>query len=311
MTTTHVLPVWVSSLDAIDASITELVKQAVLRCLPEKRLVIAIRVEQASKQVDRHWHEVQSLLCALYVTQLTAAYESGAPLFECDIVLEPWCEYDVLADPGLSRVFVSSPQVQAWVDAANRDRSEPLAVDPLSVPLAQTLLHLNLDEEHTPARFARVAVGGTFDHIHAGHKILLTMTALLASESVVVGVTDDAMLTTKKYREYIAPTEKRIQAVEAYIDTVRHGITHQVVPISDPFGPTITDPSIQALVCSRETLKGGDAVNTERAKRDFPPLDLRIIDVISSNSASVDGHDMGALKISSTWIRQYLAEKNT
>ncbi|ORZ00508.1 hypothetical protein BCR43DRAFT_408388, partial [Syncephalastrum racemosum] len=255
------------------------------------------------------WHELQSLLCALYVTQLTLAYESGSPLFECDIVLEPWCQYDILAEPSLSRVFVSSKQVQQWVDASNQRRKEPLTVETLSVAPAQTLLHLVPDEEHTPAQFARVAVGGTFDHIHGGHKILLTMTALLASESIVVGVTDDSMLTTKKYREYIAPTEKRIQAVEAYIDTVRRGITSQVVPISDPFGPTITDPSIQALVCSRETLKGGDAVNTERAKRDFAPLDLRIIDVISSNSASVDGHDMGALKISSTWIRQYLAEQ--
>lgn len=37
--------------------------------------------------------------------------------------------------------------------------------------------------------FPRVAVGGTFDHLHAGHKILLTMTALIATESMVVGVT--------------------------------------------------------------------------------------------------------------------------
>lgn len=40
-----------------------------------------------------------------------------------------------------------------------------------------------------PRTFQRVAVGGTFDHIHAGHKILLTMTALLAEDSMVVGVT--------------------------------------------------------------------------------------------------------------------------
>jgi pantetheine-phosphate adenylyltransferase len=40
-----------------------------------------------------------------------------------------------------------------------------------------------------PLVFNRVAVGGTFDHIHAGHKILLTMTALLSTKSMVVGVT--------------------------------------------------------------------------------------------------------------------------
>ena len=37
--------------------------------------------------------------------------------------------------------------------------------------------------------FDKTIVGGTFDHIHAGHKILLTMTALLASKTIYVGVT--------------------------------------------------------------------------------------------------------------------------
>lgn len=82
----------------------------------------------------------------------------------------------------------------------------------------------------------------------------------------------------------------------------------QVVPISDPFGPTITDSSIVALVCSEETEKGGEAVNKEREKRGFPPLDLRIIDVISSDNASVEKQDISTLKISSTWIREYLSQ---
>ncbi|RUP50321.1 hypothetical protein BC936DRAFT_139643 [Jimgerdemannia flammicorona] len=37
--------------------------------------------------------------------------------------------------------------------------------------------------------YDHVAVGGTFDHLHSGHKILLTMTAWLARERVVCGVT--------------------------------------------------------------------------------------------------------------------------
>jgi hypothetical protein len=62
------------------------------------------------------------------------------------------------------------------------------------------ILHDNHDMKHTnlylenkapiePRIFNRVAVGGTFDHLHAGHKILLTMTALLSTKSMVVGVT--------------------------------------------------------------------------------------------------------------------------
>lgn len=37
--------------------------------------------------------------------------------------------------------------------------------------------------------FPVVALGGTFDHLHSGHKILLSMSAWIAHEKVIVGVT--------------------------------------------------------------------------------------------------------------------------
>lgn len=44
------------------------------------------------------------------------------------------------------------------------------------------------EETDTPI-FPVVAVGGTFDHLHAGHKILLSMTAWICKEKIIVGVT--------------------------------------------------------------------------------------------------------------------------
>lgn len=52
-------------------------------------------------------------------------------------------------------------------------------------------------------------------------------------------------------------------------------------------------------------------VNSERDMRGYPPLELRIIDVISSENASVQGKDMDVLKISSSWIREYIANKKS
>ncbi|KAJ7457810.1 hypothetical protein FB451DRAFT_1509134 [Mycena latifolia] len=37
--------------------------------------------------------------------------------------------------------------------------------------------------------FPVVALGGTFDHLHTGYKILLNMAAWIASEKLIVGVT--------------------------------------------------------------------------------------------------------------------------
>ena len=36
-----------------------------------------------------------------------------------------------------------------------------------------------------------VALGGTFDHLHAGHKILLSMAASIATRRIIVGVTGE------------------------------------------------------------------------------------------------------------------------
>ncbi len=38
-------------------------------------------------------------------------------------------------------------------------------------------------------KYSNIVLGGTFDKIHVGHKILLSVSALLASERVVCGVT--------------------------------------------------------------------------------------------------------------------------
>lgn len=42
--------------------------------------------------------------------------------------------------------------------------------------------------------YRHVAVGGTFDRLHGGHRLLLAATALVATESVFVGVTGKCLL---------------------------------------------------------------------------------------------------------------------
>lgn len=43
-------------------------------------------------------------------------------------------------------------------------------------------------EEEGGKEFAVTALGGTFDHLHAGHKILLTMAALITTRRLIAGI---------------------------------------------------------------------------------------------------------------------------
>jgi phosphopantetheine adenylyltransferase len=83
-------------------------------------------------------------------------------------------------------------------------------------------------------------------------------------EHAVIGAkfytfSDDKLLTKKRHRELIAPINERIENVKAYLNIFRRGIKYEVDTISDPYGPTITDPSFNAIVVSTETLSGGEA----------------------------------------------------
>lgn len=193
-----------------------------------------------------------------------------------------------------------------------------------------------------------VAVGGTFDHLHAGHKLLLTMTALVlepASEldaskrkSLTIGITGDDLLHNKKYREEVETWEQRQSSVQKFLldflsylslensfessesikddqgrevhNILRSGLHIKYKEIFDPFGPTVTDPNITALVISAETRAGGKAVNDKRKEKTWQALEIFEVDVLDANEG--DGkqteNDFGP-KISSTEIRYRLHQR--
>lgn len=201
-------------------------------------------------------------------------------------------------------------------------------------------------------RHLHVAVGGTFDHLHIGHKLLLTMTALAVDEaesnverSMTVGITGDELLQKKKYAEVLESWAGRQRAVHAFLDSIldfnpsqkestvserndsganghsvditqSNGLTVKYTEISDPFGPTITEEQISALIISGETRAGGKAVNDKRKEKGWAELDVFEVDVLDAEEESSEGEaaeatktENFASKISSTAIREKIARK--
>ncbi|XP_078727216.1 bifunctional coenzyme A synthase isoform X2 [Lampetra fluviatilis] len=126
-----------------------------------------------------------------------------------------------------------------------------------------------------PPSYSDVVLGGTFDRLHNAHKILLSTACLLAERRVLIGVADGALLQGKLLNELIEPYEQRLSALRSFLSDVHPHLCYDIVPITDPFGPAITDSLLQCIVVSEETRKGGQAVNRkreEKVKPDIPPV---------------------------------------
>ncbi|XP_061399473.1 bifunctional coenzyme A synthase [Musca vetustissima] len=134
--------------------------------------------------------------------------------------------------------------------------------------------------------YKNVVLGGTFDRIHLGHKIFLSQAVIRATSRLVVGVTTSKLTKGKTLHELILPVDQRIEEVQKFLTEIDPTLSYEVVPIDDPFGPTKSDPNMDMIVVSEETLRGGEKVNELRQQNGLNKLDIFCIDLVESTDKS-------------------------
>ena len=138
-----------------------------------------------------------------------------------------------------------------------------------------------------------VALGGTFDPIHDGHRALFERAFELGD--VTVGLTsDDLAPRTRREERYVRPFEERRRDLESELRSLadEHGREFTIRELTTPTG-VATEGEFDALVVSPETREGGDRINEIRRERGFDPLRIEVVDRMPAE----DGEPISSTRI--------------
>ncbi len=111
----------------------------------------------------------------------------------------------------------------------------------------------------------KVCIGGTFNILHSGHKLLIdkAFEAAGIKGSVFIGLTSKELVKNKKN---VKPLVERKKALEQYL-CEKGFLTRSIIkPIIDKYGPSI-DEGFDAIVVSPETIKTAEEINYKRRKK--------------------------------------------
>jgi cytidyltransferase-like protein len=140
----------------------------------------------------------------------------------------------------------------------------------------------------------KVAVGGTFDELHRGHKVLL-MKAFEVGEHVLIGLCTDDFVKKLAKPHITASYDERLKELRKFLSDLGVYRKAEIIPLNEPYGPSSTDGTIEGLVVSQETEPTANRINEQRIKSGLAKLKILTVNMVPSDNCK---------PISTTRIRQ-------
>lgn len=132
-----------------------------------------------------------------------------------------------------------------------------------------------------------VALGGTFDPVHDGHRALFERAFELGD--VTVGLTsDDLAPRTRHVPRHVRAFEERERDLAAELDgfAARFEREYEIRELTEPTGIAV-EPAFDALVVSPETVAGAERINEVRRERGHDPLRVEVVPRVEAEDGGV------------------------
>jgi len=122
-------------------------------------------------------------------------------------------------------------------------------------------------------------IGGTFSKFHIGHLYFLRRALSLAKE-VIIGLSTQVLLDTERKRHPVEEYESRFR--ELYVTLVKLNALNRVriLPLNDPYGPLLKENKLDVLLVSKDTVRRGEKIIRERAKRGLREVRLIVTETV-------------------------------
>lgn len=140
-------------------------------------------------------------------------------------------------------------------------------------------------------QFKHAILGGTFDHLHAGHKFFISA-ALKSAEKVSIGLVR-MLLEKKAFENSVEAYEERKSGIETWLKEESIN-SAEIIPIDDIYGNSLSDKSVDAIFVTEHGFSNAELINEKRAVSELPALEIQLVLFLKGEDGKI---------ISSTRIR--------